>query len=86
VEDRINREVRETYNDVMFWQSEIGERKKDLDRLLATTNNERGSATVDSALSRSELMEAWEAYWESIHGHRVARAKLEKAVGLPLAP
>ena len=86
VEDRINREVRETYNDVMFWQSEMGERKADLYRLLGVSKTEGNHSAADRALSRTELMEAWDAYWESIHGHRVARAKLERAVGLPLAP
>jgi outer membrane protein TolC len=86
VEDRINREVREIYNDVMFWQSEMGERKADLDRLLGVSKTEGNHSAADRALSRTELMEAWDAYWESIHGHRVARAKLERAVGLPLAP
>lgn len=86
VEDRINREVREIYNDVMFWQSEIGERKTDLDRLVGVSKTEGNRSAADRALSRTELMEAWDAYWESIHGHRVARAKLERAVGLPPVP
>lgn len=87
VEDRINREVRESFAEVQFWQSEMEDRKTDLERigkLMAKLGKSR--APVDRAPLRSELFAAEEAYWESVHGHRVARAKLEKAVGLPLVP
>lgn len=87
VEDRINREVRESFAEVEFWQSEMADRKADLERMgqwMAKPGSRRSS--VDRAALRSELFAAEEAYWESVHGHRVARAKLEKAVGLPLAP
>lgn len=87
VEDRINREVRESFAEVQFWQSEMVDRKTDLDRigkLMAQLGMTR--APVDRAPLRAEVFAAEEAYWESVHGHRVARAKLEKAVGLPLAP
>lgn len=87
VEDRINREVRESFAEVEFWQSEMADRKIDLDRigrLMAKLGDRRDP--VDRAPLRSELFAAEEAYWDSVHGHRVARAKLEKAVGLPLAP
>ncbi|MBL0059235.1 MAG: TolC family protein [Elusimicrobia bacterium] len=87
VEDRINREVRETYGDVLFWQSEIENRKADLDRISdLVTRLGAGRNAAERAPMLSELLAAEEAYWESIHGHRVARARLEKAVGLPLAP
>lgn len=87
VEDRINREVRECFAEVEFWQSEMADRKIDLERiggLMAKLGGRRDP--VDRAPLRSELFAAEEAYWDSVHGHRVARAKLEKAVGLPLAP
>jgi outer membrane protein TolC len=87
VEDRINREVRECFAAVEFWQSEMADRKTDLERMgkwMAKMGGRRPS--VDRAALRSELFAAEEAYWDSVHGHRVARAKLEKAVGLPLAP
>jgi outer membrane protein len=87
VEDRINREVRESFAEVEFWQSEMANRKTDLDRIgmvMAKLGERRDP--VDRAPLRSELFAAEEAYWESVHGHRVARAKLEKAVGLPLVP
>jgi outer membrane protein TolC len=87
VEDRINREVRETYGDVLFWQSEIENRKADLGRISdLVTRLGAGRNAAERAPMLSELLAAEEAYWESIHGHRVARARLEKAVGLPLAP
>lgn len=87
VEDQINREVRESFGEVQFWQSEMHDRKTDLDRLqklMATLGARR--APADRAPLRSELLASEEAYWESVHGHLVARARLEKAVGLPLAP
>jgi hypothetical protein len=87
VEDQINREVRESFGEVQFWQSEMHDRKTDLDRLqklMAKLGARR--APADRAPLRSELLASEEAYWESVHGHRVARARLEKAVGLPLAP
>lgn len=87
VEDHINREVRESYADVNFWESEMKARKDDLERLHSLTGKigPKHSA-LDRAPLRSELLAAEESYWESVHGHRVARARLEKAVGMPFAP
>ncbi len=87
VEDRINREVRESYAEVTFWESEMKGRKDDLDRLQSLVGKLGAKRSpLDLAPLRSELLAAEESYWESVHGHRVARARLAKAVGTPFAP
>ncbi|MBK8575322.1 MAG: TolC family protein [Elusimicrobia bacterium] len=87
VEDQINREVRDIYGQVQFWETEMKSRKDDLDRLLSLVKSVDATRSVlDRAPLQSELLSVEEAYWESVHGHRVARAQLEKAVGLPLVP
>jgi hypothetical protein len=56
VEDRINREVRECFAAVEFWQSEMADRKTDLERMgkwMAKMGGRRPS--VDRAALRSEL-------------------------------
>jgi outer membrane protein len=87
LEDQINREVRDIYGQVQFWEAEMKDRKDDLDRLRSLVRKVDVTRSVlDRAPLQSELLSVEEAYWESVHGHRVARAQLEKAVGLPLVP
>ncbi len=85
VQDRVNREVRDAHADLMYWQNEMAERRADWDRLasLADKAVDRG-AVVARADLRLEVLAAARAYWEAVHGHLVARARLEQAVGAPL--
>jgi outer membrane protein len=84
VQDRVNRDVREAHATLLHWQSEMAERRADWDRLadLAGKAGDRGA--VARADLRLEVLAAARAYWEAVHGHLVARARLEKAVGAPL--
>lgn len=85
IEDRINQEVREAYGDLIFWQAEMAERKADVERLNGLYAKLAGArAATDRAALRLEILEAADTYWTSVHGHRLARARLEKAVGMPL--
>jgi len=85
VEDKIQAEVRDSYTDVVYWQQELeprnAERKKAKDAADAV---ERGSDYAGRAQAEAWLLDAEEAYWTAVHGHKVALAKLEKAVGRPL--
>jgi outer membrane protein len=87
VADRVSREVRESYGDVVFWEEEMENRRKDLEDVLRVLGSlTRGSDVVRRAPLRTELLVVEQAYWEAVHGHRLARAHLEKAVGLPQLP
>lgn len=85
LEDQINREVREAYGDLRYWQDEMVSRRADAKRLetlysrLAT-----GRQPAEKAQVRLEVLSAQQAQAAAIHGHRIARAKLEKAVGMPV--
>lgn len=53
------------------------DRKDDLDRLQSLLGKGDGArSALDRGSLRSELLSVEEAYWESVHGHRVARAQL----------
>ncbi len=85
LQDRINREVRESYGDVAFWQGEMVSRLEDrarLEELFVRVGAAR--PVLERAELRAQLLDAEEAYWESVHSHRVARDQLERAVGLAL--
>lgn len=85
IEDRVNWEVRESHGDLMYWQSEMARRQEDLERAQsAAAALKKSRDPVDAARGAVWLLEAQEAYWQSVHAHRVSLAKLEKAVGRPL--
>ncbi len=85
VEDRIAREVREAHGDLLYWQDEADARRADLERLEAMyAKLPAGRILAQKAEARLELLLTAQAYWESVHGHRLAQARLEKAVGMVL--
>lgn len=88
VADRVRREVRESYGDVAFWETEMENRRNDLVSVRDAVEGvfKRQGNVVEQAPLRAELLGVEQLYWESVHGHRVARAHLEKAVGLPQLP
>jgi outer membrane protein len=77
-EDRVNLEVREAYADAVHWTEERQRREKDLETRPAP------AGALERARAAAWRLEAEEAYWQAVHGQRVALAKLEKAVGRPL--
>lgn len=85
LEDKINLEVRQAYGDVMYWQNEMAMRGVE-EKSLSQAAGRLGDSS--DGLSRArlalDLLDAQEASWTAVHGHRVALAKLEKAVGRPL--
>jgi len=85
IKDRINREVREAHGDLIFWQ---GEKSLRMRELVDTQEALKAFPSKREYLNRARALE-WHlhsqlAYWESVHGHLVALAKLERAVGRPL--
>jgi outer membrane protein TolC len=87
LEDRINREVREAHGDFLYWQNEMDARAQDLRRLSALARGDGAPRSPgERARWRADLLDASQSYWEAVHGHRVAAAQLERAVGSPLNP
>lgn len=84
VQDRVNRDVREAHAALMYWQSEMAERRADWDRLRGLVDKAAPRSPVAAADLRLELLAAARAHGEAVHGHLNARARLEKAVGAPL--
>ncbi|MGQ0644305.1 MAG: TolC family protein, partial [Elusimicrobiota bacterium] len=82
VEDSINFEVRESYGDLMHWQEELTLRRAEMER--AETAARAAGRSGDAPVLEAWLLETRDAYWTAVHGHVVALAKLEKAVGRPL--
>lgn len=85
IEDKIHLEVRDTYGDLMYWQDEMLLRETERQRSEETIAHlEKGGDPVERARTQEWLLEAEEAYWTAVNGHRVALARLEQAVGRPL--
>jgi outer membrane protein TolC len=85
VQDRINTEVRDAHGDAVYWQEEMALRAAEMGRARqALKDLERSRNIPARAQVESWALESSQAYWESVHGHRVALAKLEKAVGRPI--
>jgi len=85
IEDRINREVRDAFGDLMYWQEELVLRENEWRQMEeAIERGKQNGQVVDIVESLVWQVEAQKSLWEAIHGHRVALAKLEKAVGHPL--
>ncbi|MBI4397424.1 MAG: argininosuccinate lyase [Elusimicrobia bacterium] len=84
IEDQINKDVRDSHSELLYWQNEIARREDELRRAQATIADlQSGSEWADLARAREWLLENQLAYWEAIHGHRVAMARLAQAVGKP---
>ena len=82
LEDMINTEVRDAYGDVVYWQEEMSQRSDEMSRAQKSLRDlERSRNIPVRASAESWALEASQAYWESVHGHRVGLARLEKAVG-----
>lgn len=82
LEDQVNAEVRTAYGDVVYWQKEMVLRRTEMERSRkALKDLERSRNLPARATAESWALEAGQAYWESVHGHRVSLARLEKAVG-----
>lgn len=85
VQDRINMEVRNAHADVQYWQSEMALRKEEMTRARGALSELKGSKNIPArAEAETWALESSQAYWESVHGHRVSVALLEKAVGRPI--
>lgn len=85
IEDRVNLDVREAHADAAYWSEERLRREQELEKTRATAAAlEKSERALDRARARVWLLEAEEAYWQAVHGQRVALAKLQKAVGRPL--
>ena len=85
VQDKINTEVRDAYGDAVYWQNEMSLRSEEMLRAQRALKDLEHSRNIPArAQVESWALESSQAYWESVHGHRVALAKLEKAVGRPI--
>jgi len=85
IEDQINREVREAFVDFQFWQSEMAIREQELKNLEASiSSGASGKNVMDRIRAEESILEARLSYWEAVHGHILAVARLEKAVGKTL--
>jgi outer membrane protein len=83
VQDRISTEVRDAYGELMYWQSEMTARGEELSHARTALEKTRRDLAA-RVQAESWALEAGQAYWESVHGHRIALTKLEKAVGRPI--
>lgn len=82
LEDEINGEVRQSFADVEYWQQEMSLRADEAARARQALKDLIGSRNIPArASAESWALEAGQAYWESVHGHLVSLARLEKAVG-----
>lgn len=80
--DKINTEVRGAQSDALYWQDEMDLRADEMARARRALKDLQGSRNIPArAQAETWALEASQAYWESVHGHRVALARLEKAVG-----
>jgi len=69
----------------MYWQEEMSQRSDEMARAQKSLRDLQGSRNIPvRASAESWALEASQAYWESVHGHRVGLARLEKAVGRPI--
>jgi outer membrane protein len=85
VQDRINTEVRTAYADLVYWQEEMSMRSDEMARSRRALKDLQGSRNIPArAEAETWALEASQAYWESVHGHRISLARLEKAVGRSL--
>ncbi len=83
VEDKINLQVRQAYEDLMYWQEELKKRRMELADIQAEYKALRKTRDFAArAQSREWLLQAQMSYWEAVHGQRVAVARLEKTVGI----
>jgi outer membrane protein TolC len=80
VEDKIDLEVREGHADLVYWRDEVARRRVEAESLRRLIRAQGGTA-LDRALRRELQLEADTAYWEAVHGHRLAVAQLERTVG-----
>lgn len=85
VQDKINTEVRNAHADLVYWQEEMAMREGEMARARRALKDLQGSRNVPArAEAETWALESSQAYWESVHGHRVSLARLEKAVGRSL--
>jgi outer membrane protein len=85
LEDKIETEVRDAFAEVTYWQSEMSLRRDEMSRARRAVKDLSGSKNInDRASAESWALEAGQAYWESVHGHLVALARLENSVGRSL--
>ena len=86
VEDQIQLQVRQAYDNCQFWQGELSPRQQSLQRLqelLASLRKQKTRAAERLEAERI-VMEARIRFLEAVHGHLSALASLERAVGKPL--
>lgn len=86
VENQIQLQVRQAYDNCLFWQGELSPRQRSLQRLqdlLASLQKQKGRAAEHLEAERI-VMEARVRFLEAVHGHLSALASLERAVGKPL--
>jgi hypothetical protein len=82
LEDKINQEVRDGYADLLYWQKELEERQREFSAIKIPFPY---TPTALETAQRSEwYLQASDSYREAVHGHCLARAKLEQLVGRPL--
>jgi outer membrane protein TolC len=86
VEDQIQLQVRQAYDNCQFWQSELFPRQQSLLRLqdLLSAMQKQKTRPAERLEAERIVMEAKIRFLEAVHGHLAALASLERAVGKPL--
>jgi outer membrane protein TolC len=81
--DQVQWQVRQAYSDYRFWQNELTPRQQEYQRLqgLVAALRQRGTTELDRAQAEQMVVDAHLRYEEAVHGHLVAIADLETAVG-----
>jgi outer membrane protein TolC len=86
VEDQVQRQVRQAYDQYQFWQGELAPREESLHRIesLAMQLERQGVRPIERLEAQRIRMEAKIRFLEAVHGHLSALAALERAVGKPI--
>jgi outer membrane protein TolC len=81
--DQIQLQVREAYTKYRFWQGELSPRETEYQRAqsLVGSLRHKGAAGLERVEAERYLSASHVRYQEAVHGHLMALAALERAVG-----
>lgn len=88
MEDTVRLEVRQSYDNLMFWQAEAEKRKKACDRLEKTYFAALKSDTkpnLDALAAGQAVLASKSSYLEAVKNQLVSRGELEWAIGQDLS-
>ncbi len=87
-QDQIQLQVRQAYTKYRFWQSELVPREMEYHRAQTVTDalRAKGGNGLEWLEAERLLLDAHLRYQKAVHGHLIALAELERAVGHSLTP